>query len=293
MDLRHLSYFVAVVEEGGFNAAAKRLYIAQPTLSYQIKELESELNILLLVRESSRRAVPTEAGLILYRRAKKLLSIAQSIEAELRSFMFSPSGSLKLATNASSPIIHPAIINFFHSHPSITLDLRDGSNERILELLTSGISEIGIVNGKVTSSGIEHIPLMHLSAVAIGTDDFLSEDVAEVSMKDMKDIPLLVQREDIPAIEKACAQYDFSPRIVCVSDDSKTRLLYAEYGLGVAIVPKSKAHTSLAYGLRILAIKDLEMNVQIEMIFRNDQPLSQTAQAFVNLVKEIAPFEDT
>ena len=61
MELRHLQYFVAVVEEGTVTAAAARLHVAQPGVSAQIRQLERELGELLLNR-SARGVTPTEVG---------------------------------------------------------------------------------------------------------------------------------------------------------------------------------------------------------------------------------------
>ncbi|RGV97082.1 LysR family transcriptional regulator [Ruminococcus sp. AF14-10] len=289
MNMNQLSYFVAVVEEGGFNAAAKRLFVSQSTLSYQIKELELELNILLLLRDS-RHARPTEAGLILYRRAKHILEIAQTTENELKSFMFSPIGALKVATAAISPIIHPKVLNFFHTHPSITLDLRNGDNEQIEEFLMSGISEIGFVNGEIKSSCIEHVCLSSSYMEVVGTDDFLHGRTT-MTVENLQDMPLLVQREDVPAIEKTCIDHGFKPIFACISDDSKQRIIFAEHGLGIAIVPQSKAHEALSSNLNIVELKGIDIQVNVDMVFRNDKTLSQAAIAFVNLIKSIAPLD--
>lgn len=289
MNMNQLSYFVAVVEEGGFNAAAKRLFVAQSTLSYQIKELELELNILLLLRDS-RHARPTEAGLILYRRAKHILEIAQTTENELKSFMFSPIGALKVATAAISPIIHPKVLNFFHTHPSITLDMRNGDNEQIEEFLMSGISEIGFVNGETKSSCIEHVCLSSSYMEVVGTDDFLHGRTT-MTVENLQDMPLLVQREDVPVIEKICIDHGFKPIFACISDESKQRIIFAEHGLGIAIVPQSKAHEALSSNLNIVELKGIDIQVNVDMVFRNDKTLSQAAIAFVNLIKSIAPLD--
>ena len=290
MNLNQLVYFVAVVEEGGFSAASKRLFVAQPTLSYQMKELEAELNVLLLLRDS-RHARPTEAGLILYRRAKHILEIVQNTEHELRNFMFSPTGALKVATAAISPIIHPAVLNFFRAHPSITLDLRDGNNEEIEEYLMSGISEVGFVNGEVKSTCIERVRLTSNKMAAVGTDEFL-HGRQELYMRELRDLPLLAQREDVPMLEEACARCGFEPLFACISEDSKQRIIFAEYGLGIAIVTRSKAHAFMSANLNIASIHDIDIQVNVDMAYRNDKALSQAAVAFINLIKSIAPFEN-
>jgi LysR family transcriptional regulator, benzoate and cis,cis-muconate-responsive activator of ben and cat genes len=80
MELRHLRYFVAVVEEQSFTKAAEKLFIAQPPLSRQIQNLEQELDIQLFER-GSRPLKTTEAGQFFYQHAVKLLSNAEEIKS--------------------------------------------------------------------------------------------------------------------------------------------------------------------------------------------------------------------
>ena len=73
LDLRHLRYFVVVAEELNFRRAAERLFISQPPLSRQIRELETILGTTLLERDTTRVQL-TAAGRLALRRAKKLLA---------------------------------------------------------------------------------------------------------------------------------------------------------------------------------------------------------------------------
>ena len=80
MELRHLRYFVAVVEEQSFTKAAEKLFIAQPPLSRQIQNLETELGALLFER-GSRPLKPTAVGHFFYQQAVKLLSSADQMKS--------------------------------------------------------------------------------------------------------------------------------------------------------------------------------------------------------------------
>ncbi len=82
MELRHLRYFVAVAAHGSFNRAAEILHLTQPTLSRQVKDLEEELDVPLLVRGQNTVKL-TEAGELFYEEAREV--IARADEAARRS----------------------------------------------------------------------------------------------------------------------------------------------------------------------------------------------------------------
>ena len=82
MDTRQLAAFVAVVDKKSFSQAAERLGVTQPAISLQIRSLEDRLGRRLLDR-SGRRVEPTEAGLVLYSSAQRMLQIEQQLEEEL------------------------------------------------------------------------------------------------------------------------------------------------------------------------------------------------------------------
>ncbi|TCO81319.1 regulatory helix-turn-helix LysR family protein [Plasticicumulans lactativorans] len=85
MELRHLRYFVTVVREGGFTRAAEKLHMAQPPLSRQIQQLEEQLGVVLLDRQS-RPLQPTEAGRFFYEQALNVLERVAAVVAMTKRF---------------------------------------------------------------------------------------------------------------------------------------------------------------------------------------------------------------
>src|SRR5580658_11136652 len=95
MELRHLRYFVAIGEELNFTRAAERLRIAQPPLSQQIRQLEQELGVTLLQR-NSRPVRLTEAGELLLARARALLAELEITVADVRRIGRGQAGKLNI-----------------------------------------------------------------------------------------------------------------------------------------------------------------------------------------------------
>ena len=79
MDFHQLQYFVAIAESGSITAAAKKLFLSQPPLSMQMKRLEKELGCILFLR-GAREVQLTEAGKLLYTRAKSMLELRRITE---------------------------------------------------------------------------------------------------------------------------------------------------------------------------------------------------------------------
>src|SRR5215216_312176 len=82
MDTRQLAAFCAVVDRRSFSQAAELLGVSQPAISLQIRALEERLGTQLLDR-SGRRVEPTEAGLVVYRSAQKMLQLEQQLSRDL------------------------------------------------------------------------------------------------------------------------------------------------------------------------------------------------------------------
>ncbi len=95
MNLRSLSYFVAVAEELNISRAAEKLNMSQPPLSTQIKNLEYDLNTTLFVR-GKRQLMLTESGQLLYRRAKEIINLADKAEEEILALTKGLSGTITI-----------------------------------------------------------------------------------------------------------------------------------------------------------------------------------------------------
>ena len=86
MDFHQLQYFVAIAESGSITAAAKKLFLSQPPLSMQMKRLEKELGCVLFLR-GAREVQLTEAGKLLYTRAKSMLELRRITDSAGRYFI--------------------------------------------------------------------------------------------------------------------------------------------------------------------------------------------------------------
>jgi DNA-binding transcriptional LysR family regulator len=99
MDIRHLEYFLAIVDHGGFNRAASALYVSQPSLSQAVRTLERDLGTDLFHR-IGRRAVLTEAG-------KALIDPAREAVRSLRTARSSVEAHRQAPRTALSPTVRP------------------------------------------------------------------------------------------------------------------------------------------------------------------------------------------
>ena len=127
MELRHLRYFVAIAEARGFTRAAKRLWVAQPGLSIQMRQLEAELGVQLFERHA-RGVDLTEAGRLFLDRARVALAAAESAAATGRDLGAGVIGSLRLAvaTGGRWRLTADLIQRFSRARPKVELTVLEG-----------------------------------------------------------------------------------------------------------------------------------------------------------------------
>lgn len=140
MDIRQLKYFLAIAEEGQITLAAKKLQMAQPPLSQQLKLLEEELGV-KLVERGPRRIQLTEAGIILQNRAKQILELSDSTTREIKDLVKGLKGTLSIGTVSSSgaTLLKDRLSEFHRNYTGVKFEIHEGNTFMIIDLLSKGI----------------------------------------------------------------------------------------------------------------------------------------------------------
>jgi DNA-binding transcriptional LysR family regulator len=148
MDVRQLEYFLAVVDNGGFNRAARALYVAQPSLSQAIRTLEKDLASQLFHR-IGRRVVLTEAGRALIEPARQAVRSLEVARASVGSVHGVRAGRIVIAA-MPSPAVEPLsgmIDRFTARHPGVRVTVRDAPVPgAVVDLVRSGAAELGLMS---------------------------------------------------------------------------------------------------------------------------------------------------
>lgn len=160
MELRSLRYFLEIARRGNFTAAAAALNLTQPTLSRQMRELEAEAGVPLLVR-GKRRTGLTEAGRYLAERAAELLELAERTRNSLAAAGGEIRGDVAIAGGETRAmrLVARAVGRARQSHPGIRFHIFSGNGEAVSERLEKGLADFGIFVGAVNLANFACVPL--------------------------------------------------------------------------------------------------------------------------------------
>ena len=197
MDIRVLKYFLAVAREQSFSVAAERLFLSQPTLSRQIKELEDELGTQLFIR-SSKGVTLTEEGMILRARADEIVALMDKTEQEVRKSGEQISGMVYIGAGETYAVklIADTAKKLNVEHPDIQYSIYSGDASDVLEKLDRGLLDFGIVFQNVDTSKYNSIPLplKDTFGVLMRKDSPLAKKKT-VSLSDLRGQSLIIPRQ--------------------------------------------------------------------------------------------------
>ncbi|MGA9705429.1 LysR substrate-binding domain-containing protein [Pseudomonas sp.] len=293
MDLKQLRYFVAVAEELHFGRAATRLFISQPALSFDIKKLESQLDIQLLNRNNKSVSL-TNAGQVLLDEARYLLLRAeQAKRLTLRSAQgFAGRLSVGFVNSVLYRGLPQAVKTFEQDHPDTEIVLMEMNSAEQAQALQRGQIDIGFVHWSKFPESIRCelilrepfvccLPASHRLA---GREKI---DLTELADDDFILFPRTVSPHYHDLIIARCVAAGFSPRIRHETRLWQTVATMVAYGMGVALVPQTLAKT-LTEGVHYCAINGDGALSEIHAIRLAALP-SAAAQSFLELFKTLQP----
>lgn len=163
MNLRDLEYLVALEKHRHFRKAAEAIYVSQPTLSGQLKKLESYLGVQLVERGRRQQILFTPVGEKIVQRARQMLSIATEIEQLAKLQQDPMRGELKMALIPTlAPYLLPYILPLIKTHyPALELLLYEQQTAELVKKLETGDIELGILALPVANEQLSTLPLFH------------------------------------------------------------------------------------------------------------------------------------
>ncbi|MFJ8851410.1 LysR family transcriptional regulator [Streptomyces sp. NPDC102437] len=293
MELRHLSAFVAVAEELHFGRAAKRLQMAQPPLSQQIRQLEKELGVQLFER-NTRSVRLTRAGESFLQPVRTVLD---DLDTAVRAAKAAGRGEYGRVTigfaGASSHETLPHLTRAVRAaHPALELVMRGQTYANVaLDRVADGSLDLGFVRLPVTRPGVAYRvideeemvcalpfdhPLARLESVPIGV---LAEEP-------FVSFPANTGSTVRDAMVGACEAAGFNPRVV-QAPDSYTILALVAAGVGVTLTVTSVQHIQ-QHGLVYRPLPGPPIRLQAALAWRADNP-SAALRAVLAVAEEALP----
>ncbi|MGZ7887559.1 LysR family transcriptional regulator [Lactobacillus crispatus] len=282
MNLKQLRYFLVVAEEKQITAAAKRLYIAQPPLSYQLKQLEKELGAQLFKRTAHGIEL-TDVGQIFQSYANEIISLAQNAENQVHKTISGELGTIAIGMASSSTGLIP--MNSFNElrkyYPEISFDIYEDNTYGILDKLEKKTIDLGIVRTPYNQTGLNTKTLTTEKMMAISVDlDF--QQKKELRIKDLADQPLIIYRRFEDIFNQTFAHHGLKPFYAVKCDDSRTAITWAKRKMGVALVPESIATTYAQENM--IAIKHANWITHLQLVWRKDHQVTPLMKKIIDAI---------
>jgi DNA-binding transcriptional LysR family regulator len=246
MELRHLRYFVAVAETGGFNRAARTLHVSQSAISEQILDLEQEIGVELIDRSQRRTRLTPHGELFLAEARRTLAAAERAVEVAQRS-MRGEIGTLVIGffVGGTGDFFAGLIREFRDSSPGVRVSLVEHTPSEQLDALIGGTIDIGFTRNiepaRLALLEVERLYVEPLLAVMPKTHRLANRTIqlAELASESF----IVADRETSPVlfdrVIALCAEAGFSPRIAATASVSTGVLTLVHAGEGIAILPKN------------------------------------------------------
>ncbi len=290
MEIHQLRYFVAIVDTGTFTRAAEKCYVAQPSLSQQIKKLEDELEQKLFHR-LGRRVELTEAGEFFLEKARRILLEIENTQNELREA--AESGLKKISIGAIptvAPYLLPRVLIACRAqYPDLQVEILEDFRSSLTTAVIEGAVDMAIVSILSQDERLNHEPLLAEPLVLALPPDHWLVQKPEISIGDLKRESFILLGEASSLafkVKRFLGDNHFDPTIVARCAQMKTVKSLVSCGLGVSIIPKMTVGSPDEGSLVFRSLADANPMRDLVMIRHKRRYLSKSARQFMDLLRE-------
>jgi DNA-binding transcriptional LysR family regulator len=290
-NLRHIRAFIAVARSGNFTRAAAVLHISQSALTVQIQQLEASLGVKILDRDK-RNCRLTPEGMRLVAPMEQLLLNAEALSGVALGDGAALSGFVTVASmpSAGAHLLPQAIASFYEKFPHARVRVRDAPSQDVVSLVISGDADFGIAGYAGMHRDLLFLHLRNGRICAFVNRDHALAKQKKVTLKTLCEFPLILTEKSGSlrnTFESAAEKAQLSLHLAFEVNQISTALGLASAGLGVAILNESALAHNQSENLVRIEISGPAISRPIHLVRRKDKPLSPTAEALLQELRDL------
>ena len=293
IDLRKLKVFLKVYETQSFSKTSKLLYLAQPTVTLHIKDLEEILGVKLLDR-NTRKVIPSKAGKVVYEYGKEIINLLKEMEKELEIFKDEKRGIVEIggSTIPGQYILPKIIKSFKEKYPRISVYLKVGDSREIVEKVIKGDFDLGMVGAVFKNKELVYIPCYEDEIVLIAPPDFPKD---EISLEELYDISLIKREEGSGTWENAIESLQKKGldilKLNIVGEMGSTEAIKesVKAGLGCGFISSLAIELEKALNLlKVIKIKNIFIKRKFYLIYPKVKKITSSEEKFIKFIKKFS-----
>ncbi|MCI2426442.1 LysR family transcriptional regulator [Candidatus Acetothermia bacterium] len=292
MNINLLKSFTTIARTGRLTQAAEKLFLSQPALTQQIKQLENHFALNLLER-CNRGVCLTEAGALLNDYARRILALYEEMEAEMDAMRASVNGNLNVgATSVVGGYAVPCSIFIFkEKFPQVNIKLKVGNRSQVISDLQENIIDVAVVEGEKPNGPFSVDEIASDEVVVIAPSQKSWQGRNFIKIDEFIRQPLIMREPGSgirQTIEKCLlnagidkSKLNIVMEISCVNSIK----VAVEAGHGISIMPKFALKKELHQGsLLALKLEGVNLVLRIFLAYKNEKVKTNVAKAFVKFM---------
>ncbi|WP_422350035.1 LysR substrate-binding domain-containing protein [Flagellimonas sp.] len=275
IELRHFIYFLAVAEELHYRKAAEKLFISQPGLSTQIKQMEEILETQLFIRDKKKVQL-TPAGAFLKGEVEFVLNHLEQTKKQLKLIGEGHLGEIRIGFlgSAMQNVVPNLLLDLKKQFPLIHTSLEELSNRAQVNAILHDRLDLGFVRLARVPKGLKLRPVFEDTFSLVLPEDHPMESKKFKGMKQVSEDDFILFSQDYSplyydTVLSICEDAGFTPKVSHKSVHAQTIFKLVENKLGIAIVP-----TALQYGfqmrVKFIELKRIKQRAVLSMVWKED-----------------------
>lgn len=295
MNIQLLKYFIEIVNTRSLSAAARNLFVTQPTLSLALKKMESELGTALF-DHSDQPFQLTDTGVYLYEHGQEVVFQFDQLVTDIREMNQKPvKKQLRLGlTTLFAVQFMKEISRFLTTHPHVNLILQQDGSPKLQTMLANKEIDMGLISFLNTLPEIIHIePLetttkgYHVYVVAPESNPLSQYE--KLTFKDLKDQRFSSLSDNFMIgrlLLDRTRSFGYEPNIILHNDDLQVLLYSLQKNNSICLLPIEYYEVGKSQGLKWIPLKDKFDYFPIGIALRRDFSMTEDVRDFIQIIKE-------